>query len=244
MAQLFKGHVVDDGRYPMPPDPRQRVAMAPGAAADGTPAGPTIDPAAVQQVAADLDAMMRSVATMRPQVEQMNAALRESAQQRGYADGIARAQAELQEQVMQAMAALTEAQQRRHEHAMQNEAALAELALKIARKVVGEHLQADPALVGRIVQETIASLEPTTALEVHVHPQDLAMVEANRAELERLVTGPGSVRVVADDGVDRGGCVLVSPVGEVDARISTKLGVLETAFEAQRRQLADGGTPQ
>lgn len=40
-----------------------------------------------------------------------------------------------------------------------------------------------------------------------------------------------------DDTVDHGGVVLVSPVGEVDARIATKLSVLETAFLAQRRAL-------
>jgi flagellar assembly protein FliH len=257
MAQHFKAHTVDDGRYPMPPDPRleaQAQAQAqlhaanaqfagagmPGAdGAGAAAAGPTIDPDAVQRVAGDLEAMMQTVAAMRPQVDSMSSALRESGQQQGYADGIARAQAEVQETLGQAMAALTDAQQQRHRIAQENDAALAELALLIARKVIGEHLQADPTLVGRIVEETIADLEPTTSLEVHVHPADLAAVEANRAALERLVSGPGQVLLMADDTVDQGGCVLTSPVGDVDARISTKLGVLETAFRAQRRQLAE-----
>ncbi len=51
--------------------------------------------------------------------------------------------------------------------------------------------------------------------------------------------GGGRVEIVADESRGVGGVVLVSPVGEVDARIETKLSVLETAFTAQRRALVD-----
>ena len=75
---------------------------------------------------------------------------------------------------------------------------------------------------------------------MHVNPNDLQAVEDSRRELERLVQGGGRVEIKADDRVDLGGVLLISPVGEVDARIETKLSVLETAFTAQRRALVDG----
>jgi len=239
MAQLFKGHVVDDGSYPMPPDPNRQVIPA---SPPGLPAHASVDAAEIQKAAAELEQLVRMVSAMRPKVQSMADMLHDGAQQQGYSDGLQRAQAEVQEHLMAAIAALTEAQQQRHEIADQNEAALADLALRIARKVIGEHLEADPAIVARIVQTTIAELEPTTSLAVHVHPADVELVEAHRPELERLVKGSGRVTVVADGSVDRGGCILVSPVGEVDARIQTKLSVLETAFVAQRRQLLKDGT--
>lgn len=234
MAQLFKGHILDDGQYPMPAGQGQ-VPAAPG-----DPAAPTIDANELKRAAGELKEIVGMVGAMGPAVAQMHDALRSSAQQQGYADGISRAQAEVQQQLMEAIAALTEAQQQRHTIALANDSALGELAMRIARKVIGAHLIVDTGLVARIVATTIRELEPTTALDVRVHPDDLAAVQANRAELERLVTGRGTVTITADDTVDRGGCVLVSPVGEVDARIETKLGVLETAFAAQRRKLIEG----
>lgn len=234
MAQLFKGHIVDDGSYPMP---QPSSSITGGPARDTHDAHAEVHPAQVQAAAGDLEKIVQMVQSLRPAVEGVSEALRAGAQQQGYSEGLTRAQAEVQHTTMEAMAALTAAQHERYALAAQHEPALADLALRIARKVIGEHLVADPALVARIVHETIAELEPSVSLEVRVHPDDLAAVESSRASLERLVTGAGSVRITADATVDRGGVVLVSPVGEVDARISTKLSVLETAFAAQRREL-------
>lgn len=245
MAQLFKGHVVDDGAYPMP-EP-QRPAMLqpthPGQRHGGmsnAEAAAAIDNEKLTAAASDIERIVQAVASLRPAVEQVSDTLRHSAQQQGYNEGLARAQAEVQAHLVEAVAAMTAAQNERVAMARQSEAALSELAMKIARRVIGAHLQADPTLVSRIVAETITELEPSTALVVHVHPGDLMAVEANHVEIERLVGGSGSVSIVADETVDPGGCLLVSPVGEVDARIETKLSVLETAFAAQRRELIDG----
>lgn len=243
MARVIKGGAVDDGQFPLPPDRHnsatQQASGMPGAGGfnEGPFAG--VEPAELQHALSELQQMVGMVNGMRPAVQELSETLRSGAREQGYNEGVARAQAEVQAQLMEAIAALTAAQQERHRIAQRNESALAELALKIARKVIGEQLAADPALVARIVADTIRELEPSTAIEVHVHPEDVAIIEASRTELERLVQGSGAVTVLADDTVARGGVVLISPVGEVDARIETKLHVLETAFLAQRRALVD-----
>ena len=239
MAQVFKGGAIDDGQFPMPPDSR-RSAVQPGGNNEPGDAFSGVEPAELQHALSELQQMVGLVAGMRPAVQELAETLRSTAREQGYQEGVARAQAEVQTQLVETLTALTSAQNERHRLAQQHEGALADLALQIARKVIGEHLVADPTLVARIVQETIHDLEPSTSLVVRVHPNDLAAVEGSRRELERLVQGGGRVEIVADDTVDQGGVVLVSPVGEVDARISTKLSVLETAFLAQRRALVDG----
>ena len=235
MARVIKGNTFDDGQFPMPADPR-------GAAAEqqADPAFSGVEPAELQHTLGELQQIVGMVAGMRPAVQELAETLRSGARDQGYQEGIARAQAEVQSQLLEVMSALTDAQQERHRLAVQHEGALADLALQIARKVIGAHLDADPTLVSRIVQHAIAELEPSTSLVVRLNPGDVATVEASRRELERLVSGSGKIEIVADETVDRGGVVLVSPVGEVDARIETKLAVLETAFTAQRRALVDG----
>lgn len=237
MARVIKGSSYDDGQFPLPPDPRGAAATADGAV-DPTFGG--VEPAELQHALGELQQMVGMIAGMRPAVQELSEQLRVGARQQGYNEGLARAQGEVHQQVIDVMAALTAAQQERHHLAQQHEGALADLALTIARRVIGAHLDADPTLVSRIVGEAIRELEPATALEVRVHADDLPAVVDARAEIERLVQSEAKLDIVADDRVDRGGVVLVSPVGEVDARIETKLGVLETAFRAQRRTLADG----
>lgn len=248
MPHLFKSHMVDDDQYPMP-QPPQRPAHRPDTGighdqahdADMVATARVVDPAELHRTAGELDHIMETVSRLAPAVDQLTHALKTGAQQQGYEEGRAHAQAELQQHLLDAAAALTEAQAQRHMMAQQNSAALADLALRIARKVIGEHLAADTVLVARVVEQAVRELEPTTRLAVHVHADDLAAVQQRKVALDRLVSG-GSVEIVADETVDRGGCILVSPVGEVDARISTKLSVLEAAFAAQRRTEGEAGT--
>ncbi len=234
MARVIKGQNVDDDQFPMPRDQRG------GGEPEPDPAFAGVEPAELQHALGELQQMVGMVHGMRPAVQELSEMLHRTGSEKGYQEGVARAQAEVQSQLLEVMGALTAAQQERFRLAQQHEGALADLALQIARKVIGAHLEADPTLVSRIVQHAISELEPSTSLEVHVNPGDLAAVEASRREIERLVQGGGRVEIVADDHVDVGGVLLISPVGEVDARIETKLSVLETAFRAQRRALADG----
>lgn len=239
MARVFKGSSFDDGQFPMPPDSRGHGQGGAGTEQAPDPAFAGVEPAELQHALGELQQVVGMVAGMRPAVQELSEILRSGAREQGYGEGVARAQAEVQSQLIEVMTALTAAQAERHRLAQQHEGALADLGLQIARKVIAAHLDADPTLVARIVAEAIRELEPSTALEVRVNPGDLQVVEESRRELERLVQGGGRVEILADDAIDTGGVVLVSPVGEVDARVSTKLAVLETAFRAQRRALVD-----
>jgi flagellar biosynthesis/type III secretory pathway protein FliH len=236
MARVIKGNSFDDGQFPMPPDARGNT----GTEHAPDPAFAGVEPAELQHALGELQQIVGMVHGMRPAVQELAETLRSGAREQGYQEGVARAQAEVQGQLLEVMTTLTAAQQERYRLAQQHEGALADLALQIARKVVGAHLEADPTLVSKIVQHAIHELEPSSALEVRINPGDVPAVETSRREIERLVQGAGRVDIIADDTVDVGGVVLVSPVGEVDARISTKLSVLETAFTAQRRALVDG----
>lgn len=235
MARVIKGNSFDDGQFPMPDSPHTDSTRQ-----LSDPAFSGVEPAELQHSLGELAQMVGMINGMRPAVQELSESLRNSATEQGYQEGIARAQSEVQSQLLEVISALTAAQQERYSLALQHEGVLADLALQIARKVIGAHLEADPTLVTRIVQHAINELEPSTSLEVRVSPHDLAQVEASRREIERLVLGGGRVEIVADEQVAPGGVLLVSPVGEVDARIETKLSVLETAFTAQRRALVDG----
>jgi flagellar assembly protein FliH len=55
-------------------------------------------------------------------------------------------------------------------------------------------------------------------ITVHLHPADLPLVAA--AEAEALAAR--GARLVADDGIERGGCRVESDLGAIDARIGER----------------------
>jgi flagellar biosynthesis/type III secretory pathway protein FliH len=107
------------------------------------------------------------------------------------------------------------------------------LARRMAEKIVGHAVDVDPAVMGDIAAQAVAvSRARTGAITLRVHPDDLPAVEAARARW-----GPGAlvVKLLADGGVGRYGCVVETPVGRVDARLAAQLEALERALVRERK---------
>ena len=90
--------------------------------------------------------------------------------------------------------------------------------------MVARHLDTHPDAVVDAVRDALDHVLEPVAATVRVHPDDLAAAEEAAPGL--TPPGGGAVRVVASDGVDRGGCVVDHGAGEVDARVRVKLARL------------------
>lgn len=97
--------------------------------------------------------------------------------------------------------------------------ALAQAATAIARQVVRQELRIHPELIAHVAREAVSSLLLSARhVTVQVHPDDLPLVADGAAdELERR-----GARLVASASVARGGCVVESDVGCVDADIEAR----------------------
>jgi flagellar assembly protein FliH len=105
------------------------------------------------------------------------------------------------------------------------------LARRMAEKIVGHAVDLAPAAMGAIVAQALAaSRAKAGAVVLRAHPEDLPAVEAAR---ERWGTGALVVRAVADARVGRYGCVVETPIGRVDARLSAQLDALEKALRGR-----------
>lgn len=95
---------------------------------------------------------------------------------------------------------------------------LAAAATQIARQVVRTELRTHPELVAVVAREAVASLLLSARhVTLQVHPDDLPLVlQGASDELERR-----GARAVANPTLARGGCLVESDVGAVDAQIET-----------------------
>ncbi len=134
------------------------------------------------------------------------------------------------------------------------------LGLALARRLIGLSINADEEALRKLVQEAFAQLSAATALEVSLHPEDIAFFEASealqspgsgdeRGEQQELVTHPQSdpsapsgepleaarpdatVRLVADPALARGEAKVSSDVGDVNATLDARLAVARAVLE-------------
>jgi flagellar biosynthesis/type III secretory pathway protein FliH len=173
--------------------------------------------------AAVMDARVEAERILRDARAQAGVTLAE-ARRRGLEEGRAEAAAELTG-LLAAGRAEADAMLARVEPA-----ALA-IAARMAEKIVGRAVELDPTAMAAIAAEAVAACRTRDGLvQLRVHPDDLAAVEPARAALEGRLGGGATLELVADEGVERHGCVVDTPVGRVDARLATQLAALSRAL--------------
>ena len=190
------------------------AAWSPGdlAGAGPTPASPG---AAAAEPAATVDPVQQHAEAVKQ--------ARQSGYQDGYRDGLVALegfkqsfahQATLQVgQLVKAIGSQLDAMQQEMAEA------LAATALALARQIVRSELAARPESVAAVAQEALETLMLSARhITLRVHPDDQPLIAEGAGE---LLAARGA-RLVADIGVARGGCVVESNIGLVDASIETR----------------------
>lgn len=115
---------------------------------------------------------------------------------------------------------------------------LAGIAMQMARQVVRHELQTNAALVVDVTQEALAEvLLSARHITVKVHPTDFALVEQGCADAFEA----RGARLIADAHVERGGCLVESDLGAVDARLSTRWAGAVAAMGTPPLSAAEAG---
>lgn len=154
--------------------------------------------------------------------EQLNTA-RQGGYHDGYRDGLAAL-----ESFKQSFAAQTTAQVGAllqscggQLDAMQQQmaSALAAAAVSLARQVVRTELTTQPQLVVQVAEEALETLLLSARhITVRVHPDDHALIAQGAAETLAARGG----RLVSDASITRGGCLVESDIGIIDASLETR----------------------
>jgi flagellar assembly protein FliH len=171
--------------------------------------------------------------------------IREAARLEGQAEGLAAGREESRAELSAALGAMGEAltgiQGLRVEVAEGVEHDAIELALALAGKILAGALQARPELVVEVVQGALRRLSDRRRITVTVNPADLETVNAALGDLQGHASGVELCDLQVDPRVARGGAIVRTAEGEVDARVDTQL---ERAREVVAGELAGGEPPR
>lgn len=106
------------------------------------------------------------------------------------------------------------------------EPGLVEMALEVARKLVAE-LPITVEMVESAVREALAQVEASAEVSILLHPEDLELLRSLNSPLLESASEPYHPRFVAALEVTRGGCLVQTRFGTVDARRETKLELVK-----------------
>lgn len=232
------------------PAPRQRVLAfedEPMPADDFEPAGlvlpatppePEIDFDAVRAEAAKIlddasadaqrlieDARQRALALVddaQTRAAQIQEQAREHGHEQGVSDGRAAAQAEMDE-MLETMRGLIEmARIERHKIIASAEPEIVRLAVSVAERVLNAHVDVQPNTVLEMTRAAIVRVVDREMVTVRVNPADIELMRENRERLMAM-NDIDNLRLIEDQRVDRGGVVIETEAGTIDAKIATQL---------------------
>jgi flagellar assembly protein FliH len=159
--------------------------------------------------------------------EQARVEGREAGYQDGWQAGHSECEQSWRERIAQAQA-VVEAAQREREHLLQSaQPTITAIAMEAVRVLLHRELALAPADIEQMVGGLLQYVLDGGRVEVRVHPDDFPRAADAHPVWQRAKLGDWEIAVVPDPAIAPGGCEVRSDVGRVDARMETKLELLE-----------------
>lgn len=117
--------------------------------------------------------------------------------------------------------------EKRNEIIDETETQLINLVLMIAKKVIKVISENQKNVVINNVIQALRKLKSRGEVLIRVNLEDVELTSEHVKDFMRMVENVRSVTVVEDSTVDKGGCIIESDFGEIDARISSQLSEIE-----------------
>lgn len=124
---------------------------------------------------------------------------------------------------------LNEARDLCRDYVMEAENTIAEMAMRIADKVLPQHFIDVPTLILPLVREAIQKVKDQPHVVVKVAPDAYELVMMAQSEFRSQLEGSATLEVKSDESLKIGDVVVESPNGVVDAKLSTQLELVEQA---------------
>jgi flagellar assembly protein FliH len=148
---------------------------------------------------------------------------REDGREAGYKEG----KAEVDRLVDRVHTILERAMDKRAAILEEAETQVVELVLLVAKKVVKVISENQKSVVVQNISQALRKLKTKSDVIIRVNLADLELSTEHVKDFVQLAENAKKITVVEDTTVDKGGCVIETDFGEIDARIASQLNELE-----------------
>ena len=114
----------------------------------------------------------------------------------------------------------------------ESEGELLKLAFLVVRKIVGEEVKTNPEVIGNTIRTAFKFLVDKRKVKIIINPDDMEDVRRIMPDLSKLSKG-GSFQLTEDHSIEKGGCILETGFGRVNATIDDQIKNLEEEIEQE-----------
>ena len=189
------------------------------------------------------------IADTKRESEELLKTVREEAHKTGYDDGYKDGKAdgikdgkehiedELADIVRQAnddaQKTIRDAKEQTAEYFIRAEDDVVKVVLMAIEKILPQHFLDVPQVILPVVREAIKHVRDQKEIKVHVEPYSYDLILMARSEFQSMLTdGTAIIEIVSDEALKPGDCVIETPNGAVDARLSTQLNLMKSAIQS------------
>jgi flagellar assembly protein FliH len=113
----------------------------------------------------------------------------------------------------------------------QTETTLMQIALECAQKIVAG-IPVTPELVEAVVREAVSQTKETAEILIQLHPDDLTLLRKHQSPILQGLPEAGPLKFIGSSKITRGGCLVQTRFGLLDARRETKIKQLRESISA------------
>jgi flagellar assembly protein FliH len=110
----------------------------------------------------------------------------------------------------------------------QVEKEVVKLAIEVAKKIIHREIQVDPDIIQTLIRVTLANVAAKNPVTIRVNPVDFNYISERQAALSQ--SEAKNISIVPDKSIERGGCLVETDCGDIDARLEEKFREVEHAF--------------
>lgn len=173
----------------------------------------------------------------------------------GHAEGLRQGQGEIEQQAKQladqlasetlrtafpALQAAVDAVEREREQWLAEWESLAvRLSVAIAEKLVRHQIEIQPQLVAGILSQALELAVGTQRITVRMHPLDIEQLGEHAEHVIRCMASCLEAELQGDETVSRGGCLIETQHGRIDATLETRLDRITSELLAHNTHATD-----
>lgn len=167
------------------------------------------------------------VADAHAEEEKLMATASDDGYKQGHEEGYASGEAEIN-RLVERMHKMVEAVMLRREDILRDtEQQIVELVILMTRKVVKIISETQKTTIMSNVLAALKKVKARGEVTLHVNLEDLNLCTANVDEFIKRVENIQGITVIEDSTVEKGGCIVETDFGAIDARIASQLSELE-----------------
>jgi flagellar assembly protein FliH len=157
--------------------------------------------------------------------------VQQECEEKGYQRGLEDGEAQFGKATKALVAACSEMHSLKEKMLQRSSEDMLRLVLAIAERIIQTEMTLNNKIIVKTVQQAIQVAVNAEEFRIKVHPDDLQVVQEHKPLFIASLSGLSNIEFVADPTLARGGCMLESALGRVDATIEAQMEAITSCLQ-------------